>query len=114
MPDQSRANAALLDPRHHAQRTEDLHLNQPPRSIEQTPAEHDMPNDLPVILGNHRETSLSRDAVPQAVDQVSHHKAMINKRPQVNIPHPLPVPRNLFPKIHPWRVKTPPPAAHTI
>lgn len=85
---------------HHCQRTEDLHVNQPARGIEETAGEHDMPDDLPVVLGDQRETVLGCDGVPQGVDQVGHDKAMVTERLQVNIPHGLSVTRKFFAKIH--------------
>jgi hypothetical protein len=98
--DQGRADTPLMELRHHCQRTEDLHVDQPARGIEKTAGEHDMPDDLPVLLGDQRETVLRCDGVPQGIDQVGHDKAMVTERLQVNIPHGLSVARKFFAKIH--------------
>lgn len=103
-----------MELRHHGQRTEDLHVNQPTRRIEKTAGEHDMPDDLPVVLGDQRETVLGCDGVPQGIDQVGHDKAMVTERLQVNIPHGLPVARKFFAKIHARRLKAPPGSSHTV
>jgi len=100
--------------RHHSQRTKDLHLNQPSRRIQQTASEHDMPNNLPVVLGDQRETVLDRDGVPQRIDQISHNRPMITKRLQVNLPHSLPVTRKFSTKLHPRRLKAPLGPSHTV
>jgi hypothetical protein len=63
--------------------TEDLDFNQPPRGIKETAGEPDMVDDLPVVLGDQRDTVLGRDGVPQSIDQVGHDKAMVAQRPQV-------------------------------
>lgn len=106
MSDQGRADTALMELRHHRQRTENLHFNQPPWSIEQTAGEHDMTHDLPVALGDQREAVLRRNSVPQSIHQVGHDKAMVTECLQVNIPHGLSVARKFFAKIHARRVKT--------
>jgi hypothetical protein len=82
------------------QRAENLHLNQPPRGIEQTAGEHDVPGDMPVMLGNQRETIRQGDGLPQRIDQVSHHQSVVTERPPVDGPHRLPVAREFFAKIH--------------
>ncbi|GHG39568.1 hypothetical protein GCM10018980_13150 [Streptomyces capoamus] len=100
--------------RQHGQRTEDLHVDKPARRIEKTAGEHDVPDDLPVVLGDQRETVLGRDGVPQGVDQVGHDKAMVTERLQVDIPHGLPVARKFFAKIHARTVKAPQVGSHTV
>lgn len=112
--DQGRADTPLMELRRHGQRTEYLHVNQPTRGIEKTAGEHDMPDDLPVVLGDQRETVLRCDGVPQGIDQVGHDKAMVAERLQVNIPHGLSVTRKFFAKIHARRVKAPPGGLHTL
>lgn len=101
-PNQSRTDPAPVNLRQHSQRTKDLHVHQPPRAIQQTTREHDVPDHLPAVLGNQRQTAASRDNAPQRINQLSNNKAMITKRPQMNISHSPPVARHLFPKIHPW------------
>ena len=92
--------------RHDTQRAEHLHVNQPPRGIEQTSGEHDVPDDLPVVLGNQRQAIRRRDGLPQGIDQVGHDKAVVTERPQVDLPHRLPVAGKFFAKIHAWMLRT--------
>ena len=47
-------------------------------------ARHDMPDDLPVVLGDQREPFLGCDGVPQGVDQIGHDKTMVAERLQMN------------------------------
>ena len=79
-----------------------------------TAREHDMPDDLPVVLGDQRQTVLGCDGVPQGIDQVGHDRAMVAERPQVNIPHGQSVARKLFAKTHARRVEAPPAGSHTV
>jgi len=96
------------------QRTEHLHLNQPQRSIEQTAGEHDVPHDLPVVLGNQREGIRGRNGLPQGIDQVGHDKAVVTERPDVDVSHRLPVGRTFFAEIHARMVMTPPGSSHPV
>jgi len=101
-------------PGHDGQGAEYLHLNQPPRGIEQTAGEHDVPDDLSIVLGNQRETIRRRDGLPQGIDQVGHDRAMVTERPQVDVPHRLSVARKFFAKIHARMVRPPPGSPHTV
>lgn len=112
--DEGRADTSSMQLGHHGQRAEDLHVDQPARGIEKTAGEHDMPDDLPVVLGDQRETVLGGDGVPQGIDQVGHDKAMVTERLQVNIPHGLSVARKFFAKVHGRRVEAPPGGLHTV
>ena len=94
-----------MELRHHGQWTKDLHFNQPARGIEKAAGEHDMADDLPVVLGDQREAVLGCDGVPQGIDQVGHDKAMVTERLQVNISHGLSVAPKFFANIHAGRVK---------
>ena len=60
----------VLVPGHDSQGAEYLHLNQPPRGVEQTAGEHDVPGELPVVLGNQRKTMRRRNGLPQGIDQI--------------------------------------------
>jgi hypothetical protein len=96
------------------QGAEHLHLNQPPRSIEQAAGEHDVPYDLPVVLGNQREGIRGRNGLPQRIDQVGHDKAVITERPHVDVSHRLPVGRTFLAEIHARMVMTRPGSSHMV
>ena len=88
-----------------------VHLNQPPRGVEQTAGEHDVPDDLPILLGNQRETSRRGDGLPQGIDQTGHDqtvitRAVITERPHVEIPYILSVAGKFFAKVHAGMVGT--------
>jgi hypothetical protein len=111
---QGRADTALLVLRQDGQRAEYLHLNQPPGGIEQTAGKHRVPGDPSVVLGDQRQTARRRDGVPQGIDQVGHHKAVVTERPQVDVPYRLSVGRTFFANFHARRVGATPGRSHPV
>jgi hypothetical protein len=92
-----------LVPGHDGQGAEYVHLNQPPRGVEQIPGEHDVPDDLPVVLGKERKTIRRRDGLPQGIDQVGHYRALVTERLQVDILDRLFVSRKFLAKMHAYK-----------
>jgi hypothetical protein len=60
-------------------------VDEPPRCIEQVAGEHDMPNNLPIVVSNDGQTLLAVQRTAQVVDKRGHDRTIVPERQAVDL-----------------------------